>query len=150
MSRDKIKELLLETKTITEFMGNTVDYIIETNEYGVKGEPLTCYNYSTSWDHLMPVIEKIESLDLSDWYDKGNFANVNVSIESGHCYIFVELNYDPINNRTFKVEFIEDSCRYVLTTGKGYDTRNCIDLTCDTIFYHEVIGNIHENKELKK
>ena len=55
-----------------------------------------------------------------------------------------------INNRTFKVEFIEDSCRYVLTTGKGYDTRNCIDLTCDTIFYHEVIRNIHENKELKK
>tara|TARA_R110000796_G_C14484182_1_gene427030 strand:- start:377 stop:766 length:390 start_codon:yes stop_codon:yes gene_type:complete len=100
MSRDKIKELLLETKTITEFMGNTVDYIIETNEYGVKGEPLTCYNYSTSWDHLMPVIEKIESLDLSDWYDKGNFANVNVSIESGHCYIFVELNYDPSHRVT--------------------------------------------------
>lgn len=82
-------------KIVAEFLGYKVDYDKENNEYGINGKPLTCYNYDTSWNYLMPVIEKIESLNLSDWYDDENFMNVNCSIESGHCYIFIELNYDP-------------------------------------------------------
>ena len=46
------------------------------------------------------------------------------------------------------VKWSEDGCNFVLTTGRGYDTRNCFDLTCDSIFFNEVIGNIHENPEL--
>ena len=53
------------------------------------------FKYHNSWSSLLPVIEKIESLDLSDWYDEDNFMNCNVSIENGSCYIFVELNFDP-------------------------------------------------------
>ena len=51
--------------------------------------------YFNNWNWLMSVIEKIEKLDLSDWYDEGNFMNIDVSIDTGHCYIFVQLNYDP-------------------------------------------------------
>lgn len=50
----------------------------------------------------------------------------------------------------YKVEWHEDLCRYILTTGKGYDSKNCLDLTSDVIYYEEVIGNIHENPELLK
>ncbi len=39
----------------------------------------------------------------------------------------------------YTVVWQSDSCRYVLTTGFGYDTRNCFDLTCDSIFYEEKI-----------
>lgn len=51
--------------------------------------------FPNDWNWLMEVVEKIEKLDLSNWYDEDNFTHVNVSIESGHCYIFVELNFDP-------------------------------------------------------
>ncbi len=51
--------------------------------------------YHSSWDWLMPVVEKIESLELSDFYSEGNFSSVDVNIEKGHCYIYVHLNYDP-------------------------------------------------------
>jgi hypothetical protein len=90
-----MKNIIGKSKIIAEFMGYKVNYDKETDEYSVGGRSLTSYNYHGNWNSLMPVIEKIESLDLSDWYDEGNFMNVNVSIESGHCYIFVELNYDP-------------------------------------------------------
>lgn len=49
-----------------------------------------------------------------------------------------------ISGTIYYVQYIEDQCRYVCTTGFGYDTRNCFDLTCDSIFYDTVIGNIHE------
>jgi uncharacterized phage protein (TIGR01671 family) len=58
---------------------------------------------------------------------------------------------DIISNNEDKiyfVEYIDDSCNYVLTNGKGYDSRNCQDLNCDSIFYSAVIGNIHDNPEL--
>ena len=40
--------------------------------------------------------------------------------------------------------------RYVGTTGKGYDTRNCVDLDEDLAYIITTIGNIYENKELLK
>tara|TARA_R110000772_G_scaffold43979_1_gene101156 strand:+ start:902 stop:1249 length:348 start_codon:yes stop_codon:yes gene_type:complete len=46
-----------------------------------------------------------------------------------------------IENKVYTVEYVEDQCRYVLTTGEGYDTNNCIDLNCDVIQHHEVKGN---------
>lgn len=39
--------------------------------------------------------------------------------------------------------YIEDRCRYILTTGNGFDSKNAIDLDCDVICNLEVIGNIH-------
>jgi len=48
------------------------------------------------------------------------------------------------NGEKYIVEWMDDSCRYVLTTGLGYDTRNCFDLTCDSIYFNEISGNIHQ------
>lgn len=55
-----------------------------------------------------------------------------------------------VNGKTYFVEWNEDLCRFILTTGRGYNTINCMDLTCDTIYYEKVIGNIYENPELIK
>lgn len=52
-----------------------------------------------------------------------------------------------INRISMYVEYIDDRCCYVLTTGLGYDTRNCKELNCDTIFGLEIKGNIHDKKE---
>lgn len=90
----------MENKLIAEFLGLKVDYNKSNNDYGIDGVPLTCYNYNSSWDLLMTVVEKIENLDLSNWYDEGNFMNVEVSIDTGHCNIYIQLNYDPPHNIT--------------------------------------------------
>ena len=42
------------------------------------------------------------------------------------------------------VEWQEDLCRFVLTTGFGYDSKNCVDLTCDEVFYLKIKGNKQE------
>lgn len=46
--------------------------------------------------------------------------------------------------RDHYVEYIEDYCQYVLTTGRGYDSKNCIGLSCDVVFDNEIIGTIHD------
>lgn len=78
-----------KNRMIAEFMG--VGIFEETgmynasigSEYPVKEIP-----YHTSWDWLMPVVEKIESIedDLSPYqsYSKNNFC---VSIRNGFCQI---------------------------------------------------------------
>lgn len=48
------------------------------------------------------------------------------------------------NNEIRFVEYLDDLCRFVLTNGKGYDSRNCIDLDCDVIYELDIIGNIHD------
>ena len=55
-----------------------------------------------------------------------------------------------IKGKNYVVEYLDDRCCFVLTTRNGYDTRNCLDLTCDAIYYEEIIGNIYEDKELVK
>ena len=55
-------------------------------------------------------------------------------------------NYISYKGANCKVEYNDDSCRFIGTTGNGYDTRNAFDLNCDALI--EVIGNIYENKDL--
>ena len=98
-------KLIISNKLIAEYMGHTVTYIKETEEYGINGEPLSCYNYNTSWDMLIPVVEYIESLDLNDYYDENNFMGITVDIAKGNCFIFLELNYDPPYKITGKCDY---------------------------------------------
>lgn len=49
-----------------------------------------------------------------------------------------------IDGKMYFVQCIKDRGGYVLTNGKGFDSYNCIDFNCDSIFGLEVIGNIHE------
>ena len=72
--------------------------------------------FDTSWDWLIPVIEKIESLDLSEWMYKWegmdgetnyNFEGISVEIENTRCWIYINLSLDPywtINEKTFNIK----------------------------------------------
>lgn len=59
--------------------------------------------FNTSWDALMQVVEKLESLDLKDkiysWEDSRgmnyNFQCVEVMIERNTCWITINLELDP-------------------------------------------------------
>jgi hypothetical protein len=82
--------------------------------------------YHKSWDWLMSVVEKIESLDLTKWYDTDNFSNCSVNIEHSSCYIWLNLNYDPgkrvvaIHNGTYETK-IETVYNAILEFIKWYN-----------------------------
>ena len=89
----------MENKIISEFM--CIDEVVD---------------YSTSWDLLMPVVEKIETLDLSDygykWDVNGtichNHEGITVEIENNSCMIYERLVLDPIsiyNEKTIKIDY---------------------------------------------
>lgn len=60
--------------------------------------------FNSSWDALMQVVEKLESLDLKDkiysWEDSRgmnyNFQCVEVMIERNTCWITINLELDPL------------------------------------------------------
>ena len=70
--------------------------------------------YDTDWNWMMKVVEKVESLDLKDWFYKwedidgeirSNIMGISVEIENKHCWIFGELQLDPFitfNEETYK------------------------------------------------
>ncbi|MCT3662548.1 hypothetical protein HZR00_08495 [Elizabethkingia anophelis] len=49
------------------------------------------------------------------------------------------------NVEEYFVEYMIDTAGFLLTTGFGYDSRNCKKLDCDIIYHSEIIGNIHES-----
>ena len=59
--------------------------------------------FNTSWDALMQVVDKLESLDLKDkiysWESYGeiefNFEGVEVDISFNRCWITINLQLDP-------------------------------------------------------
>lgn len=70
-------------------------------------------SFSSSWDALMQVVDKIESLDLSkyfySWESYGethsNFMNIEVEIGYNKCYVECNLELDPsiyLNKEWFK------------------------------------------------
>jgi hypothetical protein len=74
-------------------------------------------DYHRSWEWLMTAVEKIESLDLSEemYYWEGhdgkiqyNFEGISVEIENRRCWIYLNLQLDPmftINTKTFNEEY---------------------------------------------
>ena len=92
---------MLKAKLIADFMN----------------EPSKGSAYSNDWNCIMPVVEKIESLDLSEWMyswedmdgeTRYNFEGISVEIEHTRCWIFINLSLDPywtINEKTFKVRY---------------------------------------------
>ena len=92
---------MLKAKLIADFMN----------------EPSKGSAYSNDWNCIMPVVEKIESLDLSEWMyswedmdgeTNYNFEGISVEIENTRCWIYIHLSLDPywtINEKTFKVRY---------------------------------------------
>jgi hypothetical protein len=81
------------------------------------GEYLTNLKYHESWNWLMPVVEKIESLDLKEYgyqwegidgeieYNNGSIC---VEIEQDRCWIYMNLQLDPFhtfNEKTRGISF---------------------------------------------
>jgi len=110
-----MEEITQNNKLIAEFM--EVPVLKELNKiyYDINKTGKIIYSlndvllgYHKSWDWLMPVVEKIESLDLQEWFykwDDGgriryNFMCVNVWIEFNRCYIDIDLELDPAKNIT--------------------------------------------------
>ena len=105
----KIKDNLL----IAIFMGykyyegepNDIDY----QTLVIPGEKIRLCNtkYHCSWDWLIPVVEKIESLNLREY--NYNFDALVVQIEKYKCWIYMELSLDPcytINKKSFETKFL--------------------------------------------
>jgi hypothetical protein len=106
-------------KLIAEFMGDYFDsglqlaYYIRYNKvYRIEDS-----QFHESWDWLMPVVEKIESLDLSEYgYTwKGidgeteyNNQNICVEIERNQCWIYMNLQLDPLH--TINAETFNKKC----------------------------------------
>jgi hypothetical protein len=107
---------------IAEFMGWKIDNSFpDKNKVwrspGNNIELESTMKFSLSWDWIMPVIEKIESLDLSEWMYKWegidgeteyNFEGISVEIEKTSCWIYINLSLDPywtINEKTSKVKY---------------------------------------------
>lgn len=118
---------------IAEFMGKRYDYLIcdscgkidpELNEPGTKSRITKCCNdwqkgvgktysphgslssdlkYDTSWDWLMPVVEKIEDLGFDVWFQTRRTSSIAVSIWKGG-----DLIIDPykIQQNLTKIEVV--------------------------------------------
>lgn len=72
--------------------------------YNIKAYP-DQIEYSKSWNWLIPVVEKIESLDLKEsmysWegYEGNteyNFNGIEVEISGNSCSIWIHLQLDPM------------------------------------------------------
>lgn len=73
--------------------------------------------YHKSWDWLMSVVEKIESLDLKEYgyqwvgidgETEYNNGSICVEIERNRCWIYMNLSLDPmhtLNENTHRMKF---------------------------------------------
>ena len=99
-------------KLIAEFMDYPSNDIWRTNT-----ENKLMSEYHKSWDWLMPVVEKIESLDLKEYgyqwegHDgetEYNNGSIFVEIEQDMCWIYMNLSLDPLytlNEKTHRAKF---------------------------------------------
>ena len=106
-----------KNKLIAEFMGlEIVNADIILYELNGIAYPINKLQYHTSWDWLMPVVEKIESFQDGDDGDLMRGHLYNLRIEQNFVYILdgesmdviIEMNGDNKLDATYKavVEFI--------------------------------------------
>ena len=111
--------MYLETnKLIAEFMGAKIKskkfgytstsscdacYWFEDFNISYDGISVSNLKFHKSWDWLIPVVEKIENLNLKEFFYKWNeeektrynFMSTCVDISYNYCNIYVELELDP-------------------------------------------------------
>jgi len=100
LTNDK-KEIALKNKLIAIFMGNEL-----SNPKSSLHDYYYYYGYKYHWNRLMPVVEKIESLDLKEYGYKWkgidgeteyNNGSICVEIEQKKCWIYMNLSLDPMH-----------------------------------------------------
>ena len=105
-------------KLIVEFMGAKIKskkfgytstsscdacYWFEDFNISYDGISVSNLKFHKSWDWLIPVVEKIENLNLKEFFYKWNeeektrynFMSICVDISYNYCNIYVELELDP-------------------------------------------------------
>ena len=106
-------------KLIAEFMGISIDgdfaYIEDEGSPLEEVMPINKLNYHTSWDWLMPVIEKIESLGYT--FEK-NYQRVDKDWQSlivkGNDILYQEFNKNSLQCSYYVVvEFIKENNKYI-------------------------------------
>ena len=108
LNKEIYKEKMENNKLIAEFMG--CKFSEDAYSHGD-------IEYKTSWEWLMPVIEKIESLDLKEYGYKWegidgeteyNNGSICVEIERDRCWIYMNLSLDPmhtLNENIYRMKF---------------------------------------------
>ena len=93
----------MSNKLIAEFMGGYTPYerFGDSTEYYYRGDYVTLENmkFQTSWDWLMPVINKIRSMDST--YEVEEVGKYDWDNEISHYEFDLELTYESV------VEFIK-------------------------------------------
>jgi hypothetical protein len=99
--------------------------------------------FNSSWDALMQVIDKIESLDLSEYFyswesegeTRSSFMNIEVEIGYNKCYVECNLELDP--SIYLNKEWFKNQCSL------GYNENKI-----DAVFYScvEAVEYLKENK----
>ena len=89
----------------------------EYKNYTYHMKPKTFHlEFHKSWDWLMPVVEKIESLDLKEYgyqwegidgKTEYNNGSICVEIERNRCWIYMNLQLDPFHTFNEKSRGIE-------------------------------------------
>ena len=104
-----MKTIAESNRLIADFMGWKINYENPNIDTTMK--------HHTEWNWLMPIVEKIEDLDLSEWMYKWedledgmryNFEGISIEIQNKRCWIYINLALDPmrtINEKTFNKEY---------------------------------------------
>lgn len=127
-----------KNKLIAEFMGMTVNekgicdpYPKVPKEYFMAHDfdvwCVSTHLYQTSWDWLMPVVEKIEAIELKK--DLGDGISVSykyrVEIRSTYCCIEADNTLTSyVGFRTFDDEKLNSTYKSVLKFIKWYNSQN--------------------------
>ena len=139
------KEILDGNKLIAEFLGfefkngvaqNEVFYTLEKEHpIYLQGYSYKCAKFHSSWDWMMPVIDKIESLEGNNPFKD----NPKVKFQGDHVEIFwystyrgdciYWKNYTGIDNNTYQHKNQEDSrilaaFRAIIEFIKWYNKKN--------------------------
>lgn len=89
-----MEDIQEKNRLIAEFMGYAVDnngyhkngeYVDNKGSKHYTGLTIKEVKYHTSWDWLMPVVEKIETIEIPDYYLPECYFIV--TIEPGYCVI---------------------------------------------------------------
>jgi hypothetical protein len=104
--KDKTSYRLMHNNIVVEYLGLVNGRPVED----AWAKAVQYLNYENDWNQLIPIVEKIESLELEDlfyqWEDNGydrepctrsNFEGISVEIENNRCMIYVHLALDPIH-----------------------------------------------------
>ena len=120
---------MTDNQLIAEFMGlsvtnnivNCTENIRSHNERCLSGYNISQARYDSSWDWLMPVVEKITSIPLLDNLNECNYIYFGFDYEDNSHYVNLYHGEDSQINGNSKVNKIEAVYEAVVKFIKWYN-----------------------------